>query len=322
MTPCGILSDMATTKKSTKAKTKTTRAKAAPKKATTKTAAKTSNKKTTSKAAVKAEVVKQPKAQKKNILASIALNKIYMASVAVYVLIAGAAAYFMSSASYQISLGYLAKDELASVKETVFAPAFQGIYDVEIRWVVIAVAVLSLVMPLLYLTRLRAYNREAIKRKVMATRWIEMAVVGALMLETVALLSGVTDIGTLKLVGGLMMVTCVLGWMAEKRTAEAGRPATAKYLLSMVTGLLPWVIIALYAICTPVYGGVRYTWFVYALYAVMLIGGGIMGTVQRKALVGQGSFKDYENAEKGYSLTSLLIRTAFSVVLIVGLMAK
>lgn len=306
-----------TTKKSTKAKTKTAKPKnSKPKTSSAKTTkASASTKKTVSKSVTK--TVNNSKPNSTN-----PFQKIYAISIAVYAAIVGAAFFLMSDASYQLSIGYWTKDELASVSSTVFAPASQGLADIQIKWVVMAIGLLSIIMPVLYLTRLKDYHQKALKNKVLPTRWLDMAVIGAIMLETVAIVSGVLDIGTLKLVGGLMVVTCILGWMAEKRTAEAGKPATAKYYLSMLTGLLPWVLIGLYAIATPLYGEVRSTWFVYALYAVMLLGAGIIGSDQLKALRRHGKYADYNYTEQNYAILSLLTRTAFAAVLIIGLMAK
>ncbi len=303
-----------TTKKTTKAKTKTVK----PKTSTAKTSTTKSVKKSvTKKPTIKAVEVKSNPVAPVNVL-----QKIYAISIAVYVAIAGAAYFLMSNASYQLSIGYWTKDALASANSTVFAAGSQGLVDVQVKWIVMTVALLSIVMPVLYLTKLKDYHQKSMKAKVLPTRWLDMAVVAAIMIEAVAIVSGVLDIGTLKLVGGLMVVTCILGWMAEKRTAEAGKPATAKYYLSMLTGLLPWVLIGLYAIATPLYGEVRSPWFVYALYAVMLIGAGIVGSNQLKGLKGQGKYASFGYIEKNYAVSSLVIRTMFAAVLIIGLMAK
>lgn len=307
---------MATTTKSSKAKSKTSKAKS------TKSSSAKVTKKTTSTKVTKPVAKAATKSSSTARGAMTLLQKIYALSIAVYAAIAVAAFYLMDKTSYPLSVGYWAKDSLASNSKTVFAPASQSIFDIQARYLVMALAIVSLVGPLLYLTRLKNYHVRALKNKVLQSRWVDMAVAVAIMAETVAIVSGVLDIATLKVVGGLMVVTCVLGWMAEKRTAEAGKPATAKYYLSMVTGLLPWVLIAFYAVSTVVYGGVRTSWFVYALYAVMLVGAGVIGTHQLKSLKSEGGMKDYEAVERRYAILGLVTRTAFSVVLIVGLMAK
>ncbi len=311
---------MATTTKSTKAKTKTSKAKTTKPKTT---ATKVTKKSTAAKTVKPTIVVKTtPKQNTVSAGSMTLLQKIYAASIGIYVAIAAAAYMLMSEASVQLSVGYLAKDELKSVNGTQFAPATQGIVDVQIRWIVMAVALLSIIVPALYLTRLKAYHAKALKEKVLMTRWIDMAIVAAIMLETVAVLSGVFDIGTLKLIGGLMVVTMILGWMAEKRTAEAGKPATAKYYLSMVTGLLPWVTIAMYALFTYTIGTLRSPWYVYALYVVLLGAGGVIGNYQLKSLKAEGELKNYDLVERNYAALSLVTRTAFAAILIIGLMAK
>lgn len=305
---------MATTTKSTKAKTKTSKAKSTKSRTASASAAKKTTSKKVSKPAAKATT--------QSVSNLTPLQKVYAVSIAVYVAIAGAAYMLMTTASHQLSLGYLTKDELASESSTVFAPATQGIVDVQVRYLVMAVAILSVVAPVLYLAKLKSYHQKSLKQKVLLPRWIDMAVVSAIMVETVAILSGIVDIATLKVVGGLMVVTMILGLMAEKRTAEAGKPATAKYYLSMVTGLLPWVLIAFYAVSTVLLGEVRSAWYVYALYAVMLAGAGVIGSYQLKALRAQGELKNYELVERNYAVLSLATRTAFAAILIAGLMVK
>ncbi len=311
---------MATTTKSTKAKTKTTKAKYNNAKSITK-GAKVAKKSTASKAS-KAAATKKV-GSKKSTTTMTMLQKVYAASIAVYAAIAGAAYFLMNDVSYQLSVGYWAKDELASVNGgTQFAPATQGIVDVQVKWGVIALAVLSIVVPLLYLTRLKDYHAKSMKDKVLTARWVDMAIATGIMIQMVAILSGVLDIATLKITAGLMVVTMILGWMAEKRTAVSKKAAVREYYLSMITGLLPWLLILSYAIFTYVYGTLRSPWYVYALYALMLIGASVIGKHQLKALKAEGGLKNYETVEQNYAVLSLITRTAFAAILIVGLLAQ
>lgn len=306
-----------TTKKSTKAKTKTPKTKTAK----AKTVATKTTKKPATKVAAKqagSKSVSQKPAASSNFGV---LQKLYAISITVYLAIAGAAYFLMNSTSSPLSVGYWTKDELASTTQTVFAPGTQSIADIQYRYIVMAVALLSIVVPLLYLTRFKKEHSIGIKARVMPLRWIEMAVVSAVMVETVAMLSAVQDIGMLKLIGGFVAVTYILGWMAERKTARDSAPAIAEYYLSIVTGVLPWIAIVIYAVSTYVYGMVRSPWYVYALYAVMLIAVGLISAYQLKALKGTGALKNYEMVERNYSVLSLVTRTAFAAILIIGLMA-
>ncbi|MCA9332501.1 hypothetical protein KDA00_01365 [Candidatus Saccharibacteria bacterium] len=304
---------MATTKKSTKAKTKTTKSKATSSRKSTKT---TKVSATSTKASSK-----QTKQQSNNSQMTM-LQKIYALSIAAYIAVIGAAYMLMNSTSYQLSVGYWAKDDLASVNGTQFAPATQGLLDIQVKWIVMALAITSIIIPALYLTKLKSYHADGLKNKVLPLRWLDMAIASMIMVETAAILSGVLDLGTLKLVGGLMLVTMVLGWMAEKRTAQDGKPATAKYYLSMVTGLLPWLLIAMYAISTYIFGELRTAWFVYAIYVVLIVAASFIGKHQLESMKGLGKLKDYNVVEQKYALYSLLTRLAFASILIIGLMTK
>lgn len=317
---------MATTTKSSKAKTKTTKAKKpAAKKPTSKNTSVKSAKSTSKPTATKVVVSKKTittKDSKKSKEPKTRLQKLYAASIVVYGLIAVAAYLLMSNLSFQLSVGYWGKDELKSVNGTQFAPATQGVVDVQIKWIVIALAVVSIVLPILYLTIFKKDHEDSIKAKVMPKRWIEMAITSAIMVEAVAMLSGVLDIATLKLIGGCMIVTMIAGWMAEKRTIETGKAAIREHYLGLITGILPWLVIISYAIFTIVFGDIRATWFVYALYVVLVVGGSIIGKNQLLSLKRVGKFANYEAVQENYVFLSLILRVLFSVVLIIGLHSR
>lgn len=315
---------MAKSTKSTKAKTKTSNK--------SKTVTKSKSIKATSKSTA-TKVVKKPvtkstksesvkKEEKKTAYAKMSpLQRIYAGSIAVYLVLATAAFFVMNNLSFQLSVGYWGKDELKSVNGTQFAPATQGIVDVESKWLVMAMAILSIIVPVLYLTRLKASNENQLKNRIMTTRWIDMAIIGALMVETVAILSGVLDLGTLKLIGGLMVITMAAGWFAEKRTAKENTPAIREYYLGMLSGILPWIVIFSYAIFTYVFGSLRSPWYVYVLYVVMLVGAGLMSKLQLASLKKEKKYSDYNEVEKSYAVNSLALRTAFAVILIIGFMS-
>jgi hypothetical protein len=297
---------MATTKNSTKAKTKKPVRKTSSK--TTVKAAKTAKKSLSTK-------VTKPTAKK---LTSALLTKLNILSAVVSVALAAAAWSVMSSKSFEIVNGLLAKDELASKTGDVLVPAVHHVYDVELRLLVIIVLVISAILPTLWLTVYKSRYAEALKSKVNLLRWIDMAVISALMVEIVALVSGVQDIVVLKLLAGLMVVTCVLGWIAEKRNKQAGRPVWSELAVSIATGVLPWLLIATYAVSTWVHGGVHNSNYVYALYGVVFVGFvaysmNLVNYVRRF-----GAWTKYEVVERNYLVVSIFTKVAFAAALIAG----
>lgn len=291
-----------TTRKSTKAKTS--------KKPSTK-AAKTT-KKTASVKAVKTNRPKSP--NKTELLDQIKQLNIFSAFVSVG--LAVVAGMFMGNASFQLFTSMLTKDELASRATTIFVPAIHAIYDIEMRWFVVATMLVSAILPVLYISKLRKQYESGVKNRQNFWRWLEIAVVSTLVFTGLALVSGVQDIMTLKLLGSLILVTCALGWFAESQNANSAKPIWNSYVLSLVTGILPWLVIAGYALGTYIFGMVRSPWFVYALYGTTLVSFVRYSLNQFKLLKGK---RDYLVAERNYVQITLFAKITFAIILIIGL---
>lgn len=308
---------MATTKKtSTKAKTKTTNAKAkSTKKTTTKktTAAKAATKKTTTKAVVANKV----RPGKMAVVTLQTLRRLNVVAAGLFLILAAVAGSVINSASYQLTLGHMTKDEVASKTETVLAPAVQSVYDVELRWLIVATMLLSAVLPILYLTKLQGrYADYVTKTRMQPLRWIDFAVTGALAAEIIALLSGVSDIATLKLLGGIVAITAVLGLISERQnnTATSENPVRSAYYASLFTGALSVLFVAAYAVATVVYGGASSQWYTYSIYAVLLVSFGLLARNMSKEFRGA----NYLVIERNYLTINILAKVAFAAVLIAG----
>lgn len=247
------------------------------------------------------------------------LRRLLKISVFVYAALAALAVSMMQSATYEMTIGYLTKDTLLSRTTTVFAPAVRVLYDIEIRWALVVVLALSLILPILYLTRWENRYQTALKGRVLAWRWVDLAVTSALMLEIVALISGVQDVMTLKMIAGLAVVTCALGYIAERQNENATKPVLTTYVVSLFTGALPWLVIAVSLVATPLYGLVRSPWYTYALYAAGLISFGLLAYNQFNQHRRLRNWANYIVVERNYLTISLVSKIAFAAILIAGL---
>lgn len=295
---------MATTNKKSSVRTKTTK----------KIIKKSKSAKTTKvSVAAKAAISKQSKNQ---VNVSEQLRTLNILGAFLSLSLAGVAGFFMGNVSYQLYLGLLSKNELASKVTTVFSPAIEHVYDLEMRWAVVVIMVLASILPILILSKLRNKYQTNLKNNVNLIRWIDMAIVGALMTEAVALLSGVQDLFVLKLIAGFVVLSALLGWLAEKQTAQTKKPQWSVYFVSLVAGLMPWVLIFAYAASTWIFGLVRSPWYVYALYAVGLLG--FVAYALNQKLLFKKRF-NFETAELNYLRINLYSRVAFAIILIIGL---
>ncbi len=244
----------------------------------------------------------------------------HIASIVIYLLLAVAALTLMKSTTYQLTIGYLAKDTLliAKTDSTVLGPAAHAVWDIQIRYALAGIMLLSTIVPILYLTKLKQSYQKSLTSRVSLWRWIDLGIIMGMIIEIVALLSGLSDIPTLKVVGLLILITCLLGWLAEKQVS--GNKVPAVYSFSLVTGSLPWLIIIPYAVATIMYGALVAPWYTYALYLTTFLAAGGLAMVQYRQHLQRGKFKDYSFAEQRYLSIGMFAKVAFAVVLILGLM--
>lgn len=311
---------MATRKTTTKAKTNTKKPASKARSAAAKTTAKSTKSKTVKPAATKkvATVKAAAKTTRSTRTVSVkTLRTILLIKTLLFAGLAVAAVLLMNTASYALTIGYQAKDELISLTQgkTAFVHASQGVLDVEVRWALVTILGLSALFSLLAATRMRAKYEASVLSGISPMRWIGFGVTTALMVELIALLAGISDLATLKVIVGLVLTTCALAWIGEKRNKQAGRPVLSEFLISLFTGLLPWLLIGSYALSTWVYGLVRYPWFVYALIASTFIGFTLLTTNQYKKISG---WTNNVIVERNYLLIGTLTKVAFAVILIIG----
>lgn len=250
------------------------------------------------------------------------LRRILMVGTALYVVLAIAAGALMDKTTAQITTGYLAKDELLSRTSTVFAPAIHVLYDLEIRWALVAILIICLILPVLYLTRMERAYANRLRGRVLPWRWIDIGVTSALMLELVALLSGVQDVMALKAVAGLVVLSAVLGWLSERENENATAPVWGAYVASLASGTLAWLIVGVSLIGTTFYGLIRAPWYVYALFGTVGVGCLLMAVNLSRQHRRLGRLKDYKVVERNYLALSTLTKVAFAVILIIGLRSR
>lgn len=306
---------MATRNSTSKAKTKITKKPAVKARSA---AAKTTRATKSTKVTKSTKTTKSVKKTKVTVFTFATLRKLHLIKAVIATALAVSAGFLMNNSSYSANIGYQAKDELLSLTtgKTAFVHASQSLFDIQIRWMVVAILAISATASLLVATRMKNKYEKAIANKVVPARWISMGIIVALMVEVTALLSGVSDIATLKLLAGLVLITCALGWVTEKRLKQSGRPVWSEFVLSIITGALPWLLIGSYAVSTWMYGLIRYPWFVYALLGSTLIGFSLLAYNQYKYISG---WKNYLIVERNYLLIGTATQVAFAAILILGL---
>ena len=330
---------MAKTTSKTQAKTKTTNKNRAVKstaKATKPAAKAARTTKATASKTVKKPVTKVPaKTTKSTIKAAEAprvakvnngvtplLNRIQVQLAIIFAVLAGLAAYFVSTTSVQVFLGHLTKDELASTTGTVLAPAAHVLYEVDYRWLIVGFLVLSAVIALLRGTKYLATESTSVANKANTLRWIDYALTSAVAFSIVALLNGVQDLIALKLCAIAIIVAAYLAWVFEREKSVTNKPTRSIYVVSALLTVIPVLFLVVTMISTYVFGtdgasvAVRSPWYAYAAAAVVSIS--LLATTRMQW---NGFKKSYDFAflNRNFNRLSVVTKLLLAVILIAGL---
>lgn len=284
------------------------------------TAKKTSTKKKTTKkaSASKASVSKKATAKKASAKSStpmVTLEKLYRFNIFSAVANLGFAVLsviFLSSASVTLLWAHSTSDNLAST-ENALGPAFNNVFTVEIRYLLAVLFGISAVFSLLLVTRLKSKYEKGVSSKVSAIRWIFLGITSALTLEIVSILGGVTEVATLKLIAGLILVTSLLGWISEVQN-KSGAKNFAPFYLSLFTGALAWVPLVSALVGTALYGLENFQWYVYLLAVVVLSGFISIALNQYRYIKSGANASQYLDVEGKYVSSDFLIKLATFVI--------
>lgn len=318
---------MATTTKSTRK----TPAKKAAKSVSAKAPAKTTVKKAAKKPAVK--TVKAPKkAATKAVKPSVEvtatskkqdpkeltplerLRSMHVTSAIVYLLFAGLVIGFVKTASVAVSLPLQTRDQFASKDSTVLTNANEVLYNIEPKYLLVLSLGFAIISSLLLATKLRVRYESTLANRTSGFRWIVTGLSSAALLSYVYLIAGLNNLWVLKFGGALIMVTALLGWIAERDNAGAVTPRWLAYIGSLFTGTLPWLAVAGTFIGTSLYGNEHFDWSTYAIAGVTLLGFSGFALNQYRHLKASALNKEYVYIEASYFQIDLF--TKFAVVLL------
>ncbi len=284
-------------------------AKKTAKKPTRKVAAKLAK---TSKVVVKKSVSNQA-------LSMISLYRLNLLSGVTSVLLAALSAFLLVSTTVQLLMSYMTRDVMADQSAVVLAPAVQVFTEVELRYVLSGIFAVGAIGSLLLATALRSRYEAKVAAGNSCWRWAFTGLSSALLLVFTSLLAGVTDIATLKLVGGLILATVFLSWTAERQNLDTKAPQWLAYIAALITGAWAWIPLGVSLIGTSVYGLERFGWHVYALAGAGLIGCIAIAVNQYLHISGRKQWDNYLFVERNYLVIDLLIKIAAAGIILAAL---
>lgn len=248
------------------------------------------------------------------------IQRLHIVTAVIFTGLAVAAWFLMKPTSYPFVISHATKDELASQSTTVFAPAIHHIIDIDMRWAAVALMLIGVITALLALTYWRNEYTKQLNNRLSPLTWVSMGgILPALMFEIIAIFSGGQDVLYLKMMAALILLTGILGYMAERENRGARRPQWLNFWLLFGVGAVAWLALFIMMVGTSVYGMVRLPWFVYAMMGVLTVASLSAVTNLWYELKNKSWAKDFTVVERNYLIINLLAKGIFVTLLIIGL---
>lgn len=247
------------------------------------------------------------------------MANLQLARAVLYLLGAVALVVVLRGVTLPVNLFYMTSDSLTSQTQTVFVPALHSLLDAPISIMAAIGLLVSGLFGLYRYTKGKAAYAKEIKNGISPMKWLDLGISSAIMMEIVAMLAGVSDLVTLKISAGLIVLACYLGWLVERQNAKVSKTDWSAYAGSVFSGILAWLPIAGSLFFTWLYGSVRLPWYSYALVAAVLLGFILVAKNQLLHLKAYKQWKSYATTERNYLVVDIATKLAFVVILIVGL---
>ena len=161
------------------------------------------------------------------------------------------------------------------------------------------------------------YNR-GLAEHINPFRWYEYALSSSLMIVLIAVLFGVNDLGAVIAIFFLNATMNLFGLLMEKMNQGREKVTWLPFAFGAVAGLVPWVIILMYAFGNS--DPSQVPWFVYAIagtYFVLFNCFPINMVLQYKKV---GKWADYLYGERVYIILSLVAKTLLAWLVLFGVM--
>jgi uncharacterized membrane protein len=210
----------------------------------------------------------------------------------------------------QITTGYVAKDALASdqLSRSVLSPASHHLFDLNLAYIVAAFLIVGGLGCLLVSLYKRAQYEQGLLSGYNKFRWPEFAISSALIIATLAMMVGVSDISFLVLLMLLTVVAAMTNGMVEKRVQFQTR---WPLLLGSLAGLATWVVILVYVLGAVIHGSGLpvYLWAILASTFILFL---IYGANLRRQAKMARPAENYRTTEMVYLAVGFILKTALA----------
>lgn len=249
---------------------------------------------------------------------TITTQQIREINLAAAIVLAGqAVAVLLFSGTYTLPVyvSFLANDSLQSKLQnhTVLAPGIHEVAQINLAYIVAAMLLVTAIVYLVVATVWRRQYEGWLKKRVQPLRWVIVAVAGSLLVGVLALLAGVQQLDSLKLIALLMVIAAIGLWQLELQPGRRNISMVtwAGLAITLIAVLAPAVIIMLALLFSAVFGSAPAASTLW-LVVTVCIGWTLFAINAHLHRFVAGKWTNYLFAECGATLLIVLIETVFT----------
>ena len=221
---------------------------------------------------------------------------------------------FSKGVTFPVTINHLTTDSLASqaAGHTVLAPATQHLFDINVAYLVVAFFFLSAIAHGVIATVYRQSYEKDLKQGINKARWIEYGLSASTMIVAIGLISGIYDLGSLKMLFALTLVMNLLGLVMEVHNQATKKTNWLSFIVGCIAGIVPWGVIAMTLWAASVYGSGQIPSFVYWIYASMFVFFSSFAVNMFLQYKKKGRWADYLYGERVYMVLSLVAKSVLA----------
>ena len=148
-------------------------------------------------------------------------------------------------------------------------------------------------------------------------RWVEYSISSSVMIVLISQICGVNDVAALLAIFGVNASMILFGWLQEKY-AQPGNGEWLPFIFGCITGIVPWLVVAIYVVAPASPSDVSPPGFVYGIVISLFAFFNSFAAVQLLQYRARGKWSNYLRGERVYIVLSLVAKSALAWQIFAG----
>ncbi len=213
--------------------------------------------------------------------------------------------YFSTNFKLPVNTGFLRFD----IQTQSLIPATAKIFDMPLAWLIAGFLFISAFFHLIIATVYNKRYNENLLKGINKARWIEYSLSSSTMMVAIAMLVGIYDLGTLISLFALTAIMNLMGLVMEVHNQTTAKTNWLSYWIGCLSGVIPWVAIAIFFWAANHFGTGQIPTFVYWIYVSIFVFFNCFAINMVLQYKKVGKWQNYLYGERAYVILSLVAKS-------------